>query len=109
MAEPVAPVEEVAGLIIPADLAAQIIASFREMYPTITEDKDDDAAVRACLVWFITSTMETVANRKAQAALDSTIEQLRVGADVRAQQRGQEIRAAVARIKEKPTPAEPVE
>lgn len=105
MAEPLTPpIEEVAGLQIPSDLAAQIIAAFREVYPTITADKDDDAAVRATLVWFITSTMEMSANRKAQAALDSTIEQLRAGADVRARQRGQQIRDAVARIKEKPVP-----
>ena len=102
MAEPVAPVEEVAGLIIPADLAAQIIAAFREMYSTITNGKDDDAAVRACLVWFITSTLETAANRKASAALDSTILQLRTGADIQAQRRREQIGAAVGRIKEKP-------
>lgn len=102
--EPTAPVEEVAGLQIPADLAAQIIAAFREMYPTLTEGKDDDAAVRACLVWFITSTLETSADRKARAALDSTILQLRTGADVQAQRRSEQIHAAVGRIKEKPLP-----
>lgn len=107
MAEPLtAPDREVAGLLIPGDLAAQIVAAFREVYPTITDGEDDDAAVRSVLVWFITSALETAANRKAGAALDQTIEQLRVGADIRASQRRDAIRAAAARIKEKPPAVE---
>ena len=103
LTDPTAPVE-VAGLEIPADLAPLIIEAFRDIYPTITDGKDDDSAVRHVLLWFITTTLETTANRKAQAALDSTISQLRTGADVQAQRRRDQIRAAAGRIKQKPTP-----
>lgn len=108
MAEPISPEPvEVAGLQIPADLAPQIIAAFREIYPTVTTDKDDDAAVRAVLVWFITATLETSASRKANAALDTMISQAqaKTGAEIE-KVRGQ-IRAAAARIKEKPVEATP--
>ena len=109
MAEPLNPdVVEVAGLEIPADLAPLIVADVRLVYPSLTEGKDDDAAVRAALIWFITTTMETAANRKAQVALDTTIDQLRAGAQVRAEQRRAQIHAAAGRIKEKPVPPPPV-
>lgn len=109
MAEPLIPIREVAGLEIPADLAANIVSSFREMYPTICDGKDDDAAVRSVLIWFITATMETAANRKASAALTATIDQLRAGAEVRAEQRRGQIHAAAQRIKEKPAITPPTE
>lgn len=92
---------EVAGLQIPADLAAQIIDAFRTLYPTLTEGKDDDGAVRTVLIWFIQSSLEQNAARKANTALDATIDQLRAGAAVRAEQLRGQIQAAAARIKEK--------
>ncbi len=49
----------VAGLLIPAPLATRIIAALRAVYPTLTEGKDDDGAVRAVLIYWITAALET--------------------------------------------------
>ena len=107
MAAPLTPPVEVAGLEIPADLAPQIVSAFRTLYPTVTEDKDDDAAVRAVLIWLITSALETHANRQVNTELDVTINQLRSQADAKQTAIRGQIQAAAKRIKEKPaTPSE---
>jgi len=92
----------VAGLEIPADVAALVIVSFRGLYPDITSGKDDDAAVRAVLRWFITSTMETHAGREATKILEAAIAQLRAKDAAAAGARREQIHAAAGRIKEKP-------
>lgn len=47
----------VAGLLIPAALAPRIIAALRWRYPQLTADKDDEAAVRATLIDWITENL----------------------------------------------------
>lgn len=114
MAEPVTepPVEpavrQVAGLEIPEDVAVQVIEAFRSIYPTLTEGKDDEAAVRATLVWFITSTLETYQTRRILAGMDATIATVQAQHNAAATQAREKIKLAAARIKEKaPAPTTP--
>lgn len=108
MAEPVTPPPvEVAGLIIPADMAAEIIAAFRALYPTITDGLDDDAAVRAVLIWMITSSLQSYYGRQSSRAMEKTIEQIRGQYAVRARELEERVRAAAATIKEKPAAVAP--
>jgi len=104
VAEPLTepPPVSVAGLLIPADLAPKIIEALRFLYPTITDGKEDDPAVRAVLIHFITSAMETYQIRKANEALDLTVEGLQAQAAQKQAALRAQIRAAASRIKEKP-------
>lgn len=104
MAEPVIPVREVAGLEIPEDVAIQVIEAFRAIYPTVTEGKDDEAAVRATLVWFITSTLETYQTRKIFTAMAAAVDAVEAQHNAAAEQARGKIRQAAGRIKEKQVP-----
>lgn len=57
----------IAGLVVPAALAPRIIAALRDAYPEVTADKDDDAAVRASLIEWVTSTLVAAEGKKADA------------------------------------------
>lgn len=62
MAEPV----RVAGLLVPADLAPKIISALRDVYPIATTDRDDEAAVRAALIEWITELLVDQAEKQAE-------------------------------------------
>ena len=107
MAEPVTPDPvSVAGLEIPADLAPQIITALRVLYPTVTEGKDDDAAVRAVLVYWIVSALEAHQGQLANAALEQKITAMRSAYSTQIDQAREKVRQAAGRIKEKTLPDE---
>ncbi len=100
----------VAGLLIPAPLAARIVAALRAVYPTLTEGKDDDGAVRAVLIYWITSTLETYEGNQLRVQTDATIENVRAQGNARAEKIRAEVRKAAALIRETPaTPTPPWE
>jgi len=99
------PVREVAGLEIPEDVALQVIEAFRAIYPTITAGKEDDPAVRAVLIWFITSTLETYQTRKIFDAMATAVKAVETQHNAAANQAREKIRLAAGRIKEKPVQA----
>lgn len=105
MAEPVTDptlaVREVAGLEIPEDVAVQVIEAFRSIYPTVTEGKDDEAAVRATLIWFITSTLETYQTRRIFDGLSAAVKSIEAQHNLAAEQARAKIKLAAGRIKEK--------
>lgn len=59
MTSPTPATVKVAGLLIPAALAPRIIAALRWTYPEATQGRDDEAAVRASLIEWITATLLT--------------------------------------------------
>ena len=53
------PTVSVAGLLVPAPLVPRIVASMRGLYPSVTADLDDEAAVRATLKYWVTTTLSS--------------------------------------------------
>lgn len=74
----------IAGLSIPAALAAQIITALRDTYPTLTAGLIDDDAVRAVLMQWISGTLADYQARQALAPLDGEIEVIRATYNERA-------------------------
>ncbi len=95
----------VAGLLIPAPLAVKIIASLRANYPTLTDGKDDDAAVRAVLVYWITSSLETYEGNLVRAQNEQAVASLRAQSDAKAEATRAAVREAAKAIRENPAVA----
>ncbi len=93
----------VAGLLIPAPLATRIIAALRSVYPTLTEGKDDDPAVRAVLIYWITAALETYEGNQLREQTNAAIETVRVQGNARAEKIRAEVRKAAGLIRETPT------
>jgi len=74
---PEIPYVPVAGLRVPATLVPRIIAAFRGIYPTVTDGLDDEAAVRAVLLHWVSTTLTTYESREVskpvQAAADDLV------------------------------------
>lgn len=78
MTEPVdLPPVQIAGMLVPAPLAARIIAAMRATYPQVTEGLDDDAAVRAVLRYWAVSTLAAHEEQQTQALLPDALEATR--------------------------------
>lgn len=97
----------VAGLLIPAPLATRIIAALRAVYPTLTEGKDDDGAVRAVLIYWITAALETYEGNLLREQTNAAIETVRVQGNARAEKIRDEVRKAAGLIRETPTSEPP--
>ncbi len=96
----------VAGLLIPAPLAVKIIASLRANYPTHTAGTDDDAAVRAVLVYWITSSLETHEADLVRQQAEQAIARLREQTEATAEATRAAVREAVKAIRENPDVAD---
>lgn len=70
----------VAGLRVPVTLVPRVIASFRGMYPSLTEGLDDDAAVRAVLKEWVTSNLMVWEGLQATGTANETAENLQLEA-----------------------------
>lgn len=92
----------VAGLLVPTPLVPRIIAAIRGMYPTVTADLDDDAAVRAWLKYIVGSTLSTWEGATAQAPVVDAIEEIRADYAQRGEEARQQALAAAELIKENP-------
>lgn len=104
------PYVQVAGLLVPAPLVPRIVASFRGVYPAITAGiTDDDAAVRAVLKYWVTSTLSTYEGSVAGSGVDEAIDAAREEYRLRAEQARAQAEADAGTITEAPTPvpAEP--
>ncbi len=72
------PTRDVAGLRVPLPLVPRIIRAFRGAYPNLTaEIADDEAAVRAVLRDFVTSTLSIYESRRASEVVQEEIEEKR--------------------------------
>lgn len=78
MDEVTLPTRSVAGLDVPLDLVPRIIVALRAEYPTLTSSvTDDDAAVRAVLHYWVTSTLASYESKKAEEPVDGAVEAAR--------------------------------
>lgn len=69
------PYRDVMGMRIPLPLVARIIAALRAEYPDVVEGKDNDAAVRAVVRYWVTTTLVNYEARTAAAAARETAAQ----------------------------------
>ncbi|WP_394620959.1 hypothetical protein JNUCC0626_18250 [Lentzea sp. JNUCC 0626] len=99
------PVVPVAGLRVPASLVPQIIAAMRHLYPTVTADLDDDAAVRAVLRHWVTVTLTTFAAQRVSAPVADRVAAIREEARVAELAAREAAEAAAGLITEAATPA----
>lgn len=104
MAEPVTETPEgfvpFAGMLIPTETHALLMAAIRREYPTVTADLDDDEAAQAVLISFMQSIVENDVAKQLSRELDAAVEQLRAGHQVKAEQgraRAQRALAAIQR------------
>lgn len=84
----------VAGLRVPVTLVPRVIASFRGMYPALTEGLDDDTAVRAVLKEWVTSTLTVWEGMQALGTASEAVETLQTEAADRAAEAQESARAA---------------
>lgn len=98
----------VAGLLVPVEYVPSIIAAIRAQYPTVTEGKGDDAAVRAFLKHVIATTWATHQASLALAPAAGAVEQVRAQYTEAASLARQQALAAAASIEEVPGPDEEV-
>lgn len=75
----------VAGLLVPVELVPRIITAIRATYPTLTDGRDDDAAVRAVLKHWIETTLATYEGAIAEAPVVEAVEQARTEYAARAE------------------------
>lgn len=98
----------VAGLLVPIQLVPRIIQSFRGTYPALTGDLDDEAAVRAVLKHWVTSTLasyeSTLVTQETTESVDALLAEVEEKSQVA---RERAIRDA-GYISESPKPAAPV-
>ncbi len=78
------PYVPVAGLRVPATLVPRIIASMRGIYPNLTVGLDDEAAVRAVLRYWVTSTLATYEGQQSDEETLAAIEAIQAQADEKA-------------------------
>ncbi|MDT8915769.1 hypothetical protein [Amycolatopsis sp. PS_44_ISF1] len=104
MTDPTAPVP-VAGLLVPAVLVPRIIAAMRGTYPTITADLDDDAAVRAVLKHWVTTTLMTFEAQQVTAPVVDQLAALQEEARVREAEARQKAEAAAGLITDAAPPS----
>jgi hypothetical protein len=82
----------VAGLRVPAPLVPRILAAMRGTYPTVTEGLDDDAAVRAVLKHWVTTTLAAWEEGQIITPLSEQLAQIRA-AHAQAERQAAEVRA----------------
>ncbi len=105
---PPMPDVSVAGLLIPSTLADRIAKALRAVYPTLTEGRDsDDAAVRAVLIYWITSTLETYEGDLIRAELEREVAEVTAKGRARAEEVRARVRASASLIRESHTVEEP--
>lgn len=102
MTLPNLPPVAVAGLLVPAPLVPRIIASLRGTYPQLTADLDDDAAVRAVLKFWVTSTLASYEAARAEAPVSGAVEATRAEYAERAEAARQKALQDAAQIIEAP-------
>lgn len=99
----------VAGLLVPAPLVPRIVRAVRALYPSLTDGKDDDRAIRSWLKYLVT---QTVAQAEAQAALapvEDAVEATRIDYQKRAEKAREKAEKDSDAIVEAVTPSAPVE
>lgn len=94
----------VAGLRIPAPLAVRIIAAIRSTYPSVVADRDDEGAVRAVLIHWITTTLSAYEGQQADLSAEETVARLRAEAAEKAAKAREKAVADAKYIQETPTP-----
>jgi len=105
MAQPVndgIPYVPVAGLRVPATVVPSIIIAFRGTYPTLTEGLDDEAAVRAVLLHWVTATMTSFAETATLAPAAEIVQTLVEEYEVKGKKAREAAAAAAATIVEAP-------
>ncbi len=105
---PPLPDVSVAGLLIPAPLADRILTALRAVYPTLTEGRDeDDATVRAVLIYWSTSSLEAYEGDLIRAELEREVAEVTSKGRARAEEVRARVRASASRIRESHTVEEP--
>lgn len=99
----------VAGLLVPATLVPRIVAAMRGLYPSVTEGiTDDDAAVRAVLKHWVTTTLSTFETAAVAISTADQIEALKAQAEEEARLAREKAEADAGTITEPaPAPTEP--
>lgn len=99
----------IAGLRIPGPLAVRIIAALKATYPSVVDGRDDEGAVRAVLIYWITATLADFESRMAEGtALDVELEAVRTAHTQRVDAARAAAVAAARLIQEAPSgPADP--
>jgi len=105
------PYVPVAGLRVPATVVPRIIRALRGVYPEITTGKDDEAAVRAVLLYWIdyTVTSHEATLAESEVAVEAAISELFEDRLRRVQEARDRAKAAVSTIQQVPTPPAPTD
>lgn len=99
------PTVSVAGLKVPAPLVPRIVASMRGVYPSVTGTLDDDAAVRAVLKFWVTSTLANWESQQWTAPTEEQVAAIQAEATAKAQQASKKAEEDAASIIEAAPPA----
>ncbi len=92
----------IAGLLVPVDVAARIIAAFRGIYTPLTEGLNDADAVQAVLLHLITSSLVAYEGARTEATGIAEQERVRQEFQAKAEAVRSAARESAKRIKKAP-------
>ena len=93
----------IAGLLVPADVAARVITALRATYPSVAEGLDDNGVVRAVLIHWIASTLIAYEGDAEEASVEDAVAQVRKEYIDRATKAREKAQADASRIREAPS------